>query len=113
MSMKTFFANNACLPVRMYLNQFIIKEYGKMLKLEIDPVKQTMSLEVLLKGEVEPLHVSVGRYACVAANGDSRLTLHDVTTSREWINALIQGLHPNGLSVPLNGTVATLANKVM
>ncbi len=111
--MKTLFAGTVCLPVRLYLNQFIIKEYGKMLKLEIDPRNQTMNLEVLLKGEAESLHVSVGRYACIAANGDSRLMLHDVTTSREWMNALLQGLYPDGVSVPMDETIASLMNKAI
>lgn len=112
------FAKNAasagfCLLAKCYLNQFLIKEYGKMLTLEIDPEKKKIQLEVLLNGETESLHVSVGRYECIANNGDSRLMLKEITTSRQWLNVLLENKFPEGLLIPINGQTASMVNGIL
>ena len=39
-----------------------IKEYGEMLKLNLDSQNKTIEFEVMLKGEKEPLKVFVNNY---------------------------------------------------
>ncbi len=98
--------------VKHYLNLFLIKEYGQMIKLEIDPTTKTMSLEVLLKGEPEPVHVHIGRYECVSNNGNSCLTLKDVTTSKDWMNVLVANLFSDGITIPMDEQIISIANGI-
>lgn len=105
--------NGISASVKHYLNLFLIKEYGQMLKLEINPTTKTMNLEVLLKGETEPVQVHVGRFECVSSNGNSGLTLTDVTTSKDWMNALVANLFSDGISIPIDEQIISIANGIL
>lgn len=105
--------SGVCLSVKCWLNLYLIKEYGEMLKLEIDSENRTMNVEVLLKGESEPIRIQVGRYDYVSGNGESGMVLQNVNTSREWMNALITNLHPNGLTIPMDEQIVSIAKGVL
>jgi len=63
-----------------------IKEYGEMLRLNLDSEKKCIEMEVMLEGEKEPLSVNVQRYE-IAQEGDKHfLKIQGVETSRAWIN---------------------------
>ncbi len=98
---------------KYYLNYFLIKEYGEMLKLEIDSENRSMNVEVLLKGECEPIRVQVGNYEYISRNGDSGLILKDVTTSRAWMNTLVDNLYREGITIPMDSQVALILKGVM
>ncbi len=75
------------------IKQFInlqIKEFGEMLKLNIDSKNKKISLEVMLLGEKEPLSVDVNRYELFQKEDKHFIKLKDIQTSREWINILIK-----------------------
>ncbi|AKF25142.1 hypothetical protein YH65_06855 [Sulfurovum lithotrophicum] len=65
-----------------------IKEYGKMLKLNLDSKNKSITLEVLLEGEKEPLAVDVRRYELTEENGRHLLKIYGIHTSRAWINTV-------------------------
>jgi hypothetical protein len=65
-----------------------MKEYGEMLKLDLDSTRKTIEAEVMLEGEKEPLKVKVGRYEMAERDGRYFLKIHAVTTSRAWLNTL-------------------------
>ena len=65
-----------------------IKEYGKMLKLNLDSQNKSIEMELLLDGEVEPLHVKIDRYELTEEDGVHFLKISGITTSRAWINTL-------------------------
>lgn len=67
-----------------------IKEYGKMLKLNLDSQNKTIEFEVMLKGEKEPLKVFVNNYEISEENGKYYLYAKDIKTSREWINIVAE-----------------------
>jgi len=66
-----------------------IKEYGKMLKLNLNSQEKTINIDVMLDGEKEPLSVHVGKYELTEEGGIHFLKIHDVVTSRAWINTLV------------------------
>ena len=66
-----------------------IKEFGTMLKLNVDSHTKSIELDVMLEGEVEPLKVHVARYELTAEGGSHFVTLHGITTSRAWINTAV------------------------
>ncbi len=65
-----------------------IKEYGQMLKLNLDSTQKSIEIEVMLDGEHEPLKVHVRNYELTQENGKHLLKVHGVTTSRAWINTV-------------------------
>jgi hypothetical protein len=65
-----------------------IKEYGKMLKFNLDSQNKRIDIEVMLEGEHEPLAVHVGKYELTEEGSIHFLKIHNVSTSRAWINTL-------------------------
>lgn len=65
-----------------------IKEYGKMLKLNLDSQNKCIDIEVMLEGEHEPLSVHIGKYELTEERGMHFLKIHNVHTSRAWINTI-------------------------
>jgi len=65
-----------------------IKEYGKMLKLNLDSKQKSIEMEVMLEGEYEPLSLHVRNYEMTEENGKHFLKVRGVTTSRAWINII-------------------------
>ena len=65
-----------------------LKEYGKMLKLNLNSEEKSIELEVMLEGEKEPLTVKVENYALEEEKGKYFLKIYGVETSRAWINTL-------------------------
>jgi len=70
---------------KVALNTYL-KEYGKMLKLNLDSKNKSITLEVLLEGEKEPLSVNVERYELTEEQGKHLLKIYGIHTSRAWIN---------------------------
>ena len=65
-----------------------IKEYGQMLKLNLNSEQKSIDMEVMLDGEHEPLKVHIKQYEMTEENGKHFLKIHGVTTSRAWINTV-------------------------
>ncbi len=78
-----------------------VKEYGKMLKLNLDSESKTIELELMLDGEKEPLHVKVNHYKLNEEQGRHYLVAEDIVTSRAWINTVAsQYLHGQKFEIP-------------
>jgi hypothetical protein len=78
-----------------------IKEYGRMLKLDLDSKTKSIVLEVMLEGETEPLQVEVSRYELREENGKYLLKLFGIKTSRTWINTLaVHYLEGKAFNIP-------------
>ena len=78
-----------------------IKEYGKMLKLTLDSKNKSITMEVLLEGEKEPLSVNVQHYELTEENGKHLLKIYGIQTSRAWINTVAGSyLEGKALEVP-------------
>jgi hypothetical protein len=64
--------------------------YGDMLNFQIDPAAKSIALEILLKGESEPVRLTLSGYELRDDGGKTRLTFAGVTASREWIETLVR-----------------------
>jgi hypothetical protein len=69
---------------RTYVNARL-RGIGEMTELSIDTKKRTIRLSLALLGEVEPIEVQVRKYALERADTGTRLTIVDVTASRQWL----------------------------
>src|SRR5689334_10730800 len=69
---------------------------GKMTKLQIDATNQKASLEVELKGETQPLQITIQSYEVTDVGGKSFLEVKQMQTSREWMNIVAAELIKGG-----------------
>jgi len=67
-----------------------LKEYGEIVEFHLDSDAKTITLEVLLEGEVEALRVEVKSYEIIQEDEKHFLLVNDIITSRAWINTLVE-----------------------
>lgn len=77
--------------LRLAANHYL-ERYGHMKKILIDSERKTITLELDLKGEREPILVVVEEYDLLTEDGSAFLVPLRVTTSREWMTVLAQNL---------------------
>jgi len=65
-----------------------IADFGKVEELQIDTDGKSLKLEVVLDGELAPLHVDIGRYELVREGEGCYILLKEIRTSRQWIDTL-------------------------
>ena len=65
-----------------------IKEFGEMIKFNLDSKTKTIELEIMLDGEKEPLNVKVNSYKLTQEDDKYYLVANDIVTSRAWINTV-------------------------
>ena len=68
------------------LNNFLIKDYGKVLDLSINSKDKSVELTLDLDGESQPLNVKIVKYEVLEKSGESFIKINEIETSREWIN---------------------------
>ncbi len=73
--------------LRKYFNHNY-KSIGVMTTLQIDPANTRASLDLDLKGEIQPLHITINRYDLTREGNQTFIEIKDFNTSREWITFL-------------------------
>lgn len=66
-----------------------IWRYGRMVDFKIDSKQKTARIEVLLKGENEPIVITVQRYELAQDPSNMTVAVAEATASREWVTVLI------------------------
>jgi hypothetical protein len=69
---------------------YYIKEFGEMLNFQLNSQDKSVTLEVMLKGEKEPLKATIKEYEIIEENDKAYLRFEDIQTSREWINTVLE-----------------------
>lgn len=69
---------------------YYIKEFGEMLKFDLDSQNKKIYLDLMLKGEQESLKVEIKDYEIIVDNDKAYITFKSVVTSREWINTVVE-----------------------
>lgn len=68
-----------------------LAKYGDMLHFNVDPAQRTISLEMLPKGEKEPVQITLSGYEIVEKDGEpAALRVAGVSASREWIEVALR-----------------------
>ncbi len=65
-----------------------IEAFGEVRSLTLDTKNKSIELDVMLEGELETLHVNVGKYEITGEQGSKKLSVSQISTSRKWINTL-------------------------
>ena len=86
--------------VRTEINRSLLKEYGKMTRLEIDKENKIISAELELKGEKEAVRITLSNYRLIQEAGKNPMfEPGTIEVSREWLDALLKTLI-NRMSYP-------------
>ena len=68
---------------------YFLKNYGEVKTLNIDAKRKTIVLEITLKGEPELTRISIETYEFRRAENRASIVAKEVTTSKEWLTALL------------------------
>lgn len=99
--------------VKELANSESFSELGKVIDLQLNSKEKTAQIDILLKGEPESIHVTIGKYLISGTEADGELLLCDIVTTREWMNAVINKVFQGKYSLKLNGNVFTILNKTL
>lgn len=72
-----------------------LEPYGELKLLKLNSRDRSIHLEVLLKGESQPLSVEVLEYELVTTADQDFLIIRRVVASREWVTALLHNFLVN------------------
>jgi hypothetical protein len=61
---------------------------GQMTTLQIDSANKKASFDLELKGESQPLHITINRYELTTTGDKTLIEIKEFHTSREWINVV-------------------------
>ena len=76
-----------CVAIQTAINHKI-KDFGEILEFNLDSKNKTMTLEIMLDGEKDSLHVEINSYELMEEKGKHYLVVNDIVTSRIWINTI-------------------------
>jgi hypothetical protein len=89
-----------------------VQPYGRMLNLTIDSKNKKLRVEILPKGETDPLAVTIDEYELVTKNGVSSILVKRVSASREWVDAIVKDF-ATGKTIPLPEKYANVLKTVL
>lgn len=78
--------------VRSEINNGLLRNYGKMTRLEIDKESKTIIADLDLKGEKESVRVTVSNYRLIDEGTNPVFEPGTIEVSREWLNVVLKSL---------------------
>jgi hypothetical protein len=67
-----------------------VEPYGRMLNLSIDSRNKKIRIEILPKGETDPLAVTIEEYELTTVNGVPSILIKRTSSTREWVDAVLK-----------------------
>ena len=74
--------------LKNFANSFI-SDFGSLDKINVDSKNKSIYLSVNLKGERECITIEITDYKVVKSQNQNSIQLHNITTSREWLNVAL------------------------
>lgn len=74
--------------VEKFANKYI-SDFGHLNDINIDSINKNIYLSLNLKGEKDSVKVEITGYEVVKSKNNNFIQLHNITTSREWINVAL------------------------
>lgn len=89
-----------------------LERYGTVNDLKIDSRRQSASIQLLAKGEVEPILLTVEKYLVTQDSSGSFVTIQNARASREWLTLLLEDV-VLGKSFPIPEEYASYVKLVL
>ena len=74
--------------IKRLLNQKL-EAFGSVTSLRIDSTQKTISGQLSLKGETQPIEIKIGSYEVIQENGATYISLQNLQASKEWIGSAL------------------------
>jgi hypothetical protein len=74
--------------VKRLVNQKL-ETFGSVTSLRIDSKQRTISAQVSLKGETQPIEIKAGSYEVIQENGAAYISFQNLHASKEWIGNVL------------------------
>lgn len=84
---------------------FANKGYGKVENISVDTAKKTINFLLLPEGETQKLSIAIGEYQTATVDQKEYLVLKKIETNRVWLNRIFADHLPEGIKIPLNGSL--------
>ncbi len=68
----------------------IMEGFGKMLNFQLDTENRNIDFEIMLKGESDPIKLSLSKYEFIQKNDKPYIKFQDIKTSREWLDIVLK-----------------------
>jgi hypothetical protein len=75
------------MAAKVWLTPYV-EEFGEIQSIEVDSESRRLTAVLLLKGEEEPVRLTVGGITLLGEGADSRLVLKHFSASKEWVAVL-------------------------
>ncbi len=82
-----FMDNTVAVGLKQIINEKI-KSFGHVEKLLLNSGQKRLEIALQLRGETEPLRVTVTNYELVKYGDSAVVLIKELNTSKEWVNAL-------------------------
>lgn len=77
------------------LNRTFLKPYGQATSLNLDSANRSAEVVLELIGEDKPLRLAVNGYDLTEKGGEHFITIHRISTSRQWLSTVAENLIVN------------------
>ncbi len=67
-----------------------MEEFGEMLNFQLDTKNKNIYFEIMLKGESEPIKISLLKYEFIKKNEKQYIMFKEIYASREWIDLVLK-----------------------
>jgi hypothetical protein len=74
--------------VKRLVNQKL-EAFGSVTSLQINTKQRTVSAQLALKGETQPIEIKVGSYEVIEEDGVAYISFQDLQASKEWIGKVL------------------------
>ena len=71
--------------IKTAVNAFL-KEYGKIMSLNLDSAEKSVTIKMLLDGEETPIDIRVGRYELLQEGEKHLIMMEEIRTTRPWMD---------------------------
>jgi hypothetical protein len=81
--------SGASTAIERWLTRELV-DYGEVLDFKIRSADRQAEIRILLKGESEPLRVTIENYGISSEGPDDYITITRAYASREWVNVVLR-----------------------
>jgi hypothetical protein len=71
------------------INPFI-KKYGQLVSFRLDAYEKVMMMEIMLKGELQPMVVNIQRYDFIKEGEDLYMHIIELSSNRYWMDTVFE-----------------------
>lgn len=73
-----------------YILNRLIRNYGRLVELQINPGERKIRAAVLLSGEQQPVDLNIEEYRIIINRNSTSFVIKTARSSRPWVNAILR-----------------------